>query len=149
MGASRKMIKHHLRVKPLTQGASPVRNEAPLVSGRHYRGLTRGQLRYCLGFIERQSQDLQAFLQAWVFSVLHLWCNKVLLRLPCLSSCFCNEKTEEIKAAFSPTVTPVLPVEKKPSLLSWDQRRIMSLVRGMASGKEEPQGSLKTSWKDE
>lgn len=109
MGAGESMIKYHLHMEPLTQGTSPVRNEAPWVSGRHYRGLTRGQLRYCLGFSECESQDLQAFLQAWVFSLQHLWWNKVLLRLPCLSSWFCNVKTVEIKAAFSPTVSPVSP----------------------------------------
>lgn len=58
------MIKHHLHMEPLTQGASLVRNEVPLVSERHYSGVTRGQVRYCLDFSECESQDLQAFLQA-------------------------------------------------------------------------------------
>lgn len=96
-------------MEPLTQCVSLVRNEAPLASGRQYKGLARGQLTYCLCSSKCESQDLQAFLQARVFSLQHLWRNKVLLRLPCLSSWFCNVKTVEIKAAFSPTVSLVLP----------------------------------------
>lgn len=134
MVVGRRMIKHHLHMELLTQGPSPERNESPLVSGRQYRGVARGQLRHCSGFSKCVSQDLPAFLQAWVFSLEHLWWNKVLLRLPCLSSWFCYMKTGKIKAAFYPTATLVLPAWKKPSLLSWDQKRIMSLDRKMASG---------------
>lgn len=47
------MIKYHLHMEPLTWGATPGRKEAPLVSRRHYRGLARAQLRYCLGFSKR------------------------------------------------------------------------------------------------
>lgn len=61
MGAGRSIIKHHLHMEFLTQGTSPVRNEVPLVSGRHYSGVTRGQVRYCLDFSKCESQDLQGF----------------------------------------------------------------------------------------
>lgn len=98
-----------------SNGGCKAAYEAFLVSGRQYRGHRRGQLRYCLGFSECRSQDLQAFLQAWVFSLQHLWWNKVFLRLPCLSSWFCDMKTGEIKAVFSVSPQFYLPTRNLAS----------------------------------
>lgn len=53
----------------------------------------------------------------------------------------CHVETQGIKAAFSQIVSPVPPAKKKPSLLSCDQRRIMSPDRGTAAGWNEPTGS--------
>lgn len=45
----------------LARGISPVRNEAPVVTGEHYRALARGQLGHCLGSSQRESHDFQVF----------------------------------------------------------------------------------------